>query len=96
MRNEIYLYAIDSGKDIPIGVLDAGVLDADRIDEDADAMQAEQEDLLDGVVEELDEEAMLRLTQPSGTSVIDCYPKWATRWIWLYLIDSKAIQRWQL
>jgi superfamily II DNA or RNA helicase len=57
LRNEIYLYAIDSGKDIPIGVLDAGVLDADRIDEDADAIQAEQEDLLDGVVEELGEEA---------------------------------------
>lgn len=57
LRNEIYLYAIASGKDVPIGVLDAGVLDGDRIDEDADAMQAEQEDLLDAVVEAIDMES---------------------------------------
>ena len=50
LRNEIYLYAIDNGKDIPIGVLDAGLLDADHVDEDADGLQAEQEDMLDGLV----------------------------------------------
>ena len=55
LRNEIYLYAIDNDRDIPIGVLDAGLLDADHVDEDADGIQAEQEDLLDGLVEAADD-----------------------------------------
>ena len=52
LRNEIYLHAIDNGLELPIGTLDAGILDADRFDEDAEGLHAEQEDLLDGVVEE--------------------------------------------
>jgi hypothetical protein len=52
MRNEIYLHAIDHGLELPIGTLDAGILDADRFDEDAEGSHAEQEDLLDGVIEE--------------------------------------------
>jgi len=52
LRNEIYLYAIDNGLELPIGTLDAGILDADRFDEDAEGLHAEQEDLLDGVIEE--------------------------------------------
>ncbi|MEJ1959131.1 MAG: hypothetical protein WDM70_06470 [Nitrosomonadales bacterium] len=52
LRNEIYLHAIDNGLDLPIGTLDAGILDADRFDEDAEGSHAEQEDLLDGVIEE--------------------------------------------
>lgn len=55
LRNEIYLYAIGNGLDLPIGPLDAGLLDADRMDEDAEGLHAEQEDLLDGVFEESDE-----------------------------------------
>lgn len=51
LRNEIYLHAIDNGLDIPIGVLDAGLLDADHVDEDAEGLQAEQDDLLDGLGE---------------------------------------------
>ena len=55
LRNEIYVHAIDNGKDIPIGVLDAGLLDADHLDEDADGLQAEQEDLLDGLANAADD-----------------------------------------
>ena len=55
LRNEIYLHAIEHGLELPIGSLDAGILDADRFDEDAEGLHAEQEDLLDGVIEEADE-----------------------------------------
>lgn len=54
LRNEIYLYAIDNGLELPIGTLDAGILDADRFDEDAEGLQGEQEDLLDGMIEEVE------------------------------------------
>ncbi|MBI4985444.1 MAG: NgoFVII family restriction endonuclease, partial [Rhodocyclales bacterium] len=57
LRNEIYLYAIDNGRELPIGSLDAGVLDAERMDEDAEGLHADQEDLLDGMIEEADEDA---------------------------------------
>lgn len=50
LRNEIYLYAIESGLDLPLGVLDAGVLDADRNDEDAEGSIGDQEDMLDGMI----------------------------------------------
>lgn len=52
LRNEIYLYAIDHGLELPIGTLDAGILDADRFDEDAEGLHAEPEDLIDGILEE--------------------------------------------
>ena len=55
LRNEIYLHAIDNGLELPIGTLDAGILDAERFDEDAEGLHTEQEDLLDGVFEEADE-----------------------------------------
>jgi superfamily II DNA or RNA helicase len=51
LRNQIYLYAIEHGKDLPVGVLDAGLLDADHVDEDADGLEGTQEDLMDGLVE---------------------------------------------
>ena len=51
LRNQIYLYAIENSLDLPIGVLDAGLLDLERVDEDADGMEGEPEDLLDGLVE---------------------------------------------
>ena len=56
LRNQIYLYAIENGRDLPIGVLDAGVLDADRTDEDAEGIEGDPEDLLDGVIEAVAEE----------------------------------------
>ncbi|SEA47673.1 helicase-related protein [Nitrosospira multiformis] len=52
LRNEVYLYAINNDKELPIGTLDASVLDVDRFDEDAEGLRMEVEDLLDGMVEE--------------------------------------------
>lgn len=51
LRNEIYLYAIESGLDLPLGVLDPGVLGAEHTDEDAEGLEGETEDLLDGVID---------------------------------------------
>jgi superfamily II DNA or RNA helicase len=51
LRNQIYLYAIEHGLDLPVGVLDAGLLDLERVDEDADGVEGDPEDLLDGMVE---------------------------------------------
>ncbi len=55
LRNQIYLYAIENGLDLPVGVLDAGLLDLERVDEDADGIEGDQEDLLDGLVEAVTE-----------------------------------------
>ncbi len=57
LRNQIYLYAIEQGLDLPIGVLDAGLLDLERVDEDAEGVEGDPEDLLDGLVEAVAEEA---------------------------------------
>ncbi|MBK5273699.1 MAG: NgoFVII family restriction endonuclease [Desulfuromonadales bacterium] len=56
LRNEIYLHAIDNGLDLPIGTLDAGLLDAQSVDEDADGFISSQEDLFDGIIEESEEQ----------------------------------------
>jgi superfamily II DNA or RNA helicase len=56
LRNQIYLYAIENDLDLPIGVLDAGLLDLERVDEDADGVEGDPEDLLDGLVDEVSEE----------------------------------------
>lgn len=59
LRNQIYLYAIENGLDLPVGVLDAGLLDSGRVDEDAEGLEGEPEDLLDGLVEAVAEEDAL-------------------------------------
>lgn len=51
LRNQIYLYAIENGLDLPIGVLDAGLLDLEHVDEDADGVEGDPEDLRDGLFE---------------------------------------------
>ena len=56
LRNQIYLYAIEHGLDLPLGVLDAGLLDLERVDEDAEGLEGDPEDLLDGLVEAVAEE----------------------------------------
>jgi len=53
LRNQIYLYAIEHGLDLPIGIQDPGLLDADRGDEDSEGLHGESEDLLDGLIEEV-------------------------------------------
>ncbi len=55
LRNRIYLYAVENDLDLPVGVLDAGLLDAERIDEDAEGLEGDQEDLLDGMVDAVQE-----------------------------------------
>jgi superfamily II DNA or RNA helicase len=57
LRNEIYLHAIDNGLELPIGTLDAGILDVTRFDEDSEGITAEPEDLLDGLIEEAEGDA---------------------------------------
>lgn len=56
LRNQIYLYAIENGLDLPVGVLDAGLLDLERVDEDAEGLEGDPEDLLDGLVEAVADE----------------------------------------
>ena len=58
LRNEIYLYAIDNGLDLPIGTLDAGLLDGERVDEDVEGLQGEQED--DGILAEAAENVAIQ------------------------------------
>ena len=53
LRNQIYLYAITHGLDLPIGTLDADLLSGERMDEDAEGLDGETEDLLDGITEEI-------------------------------------------
>lgn len=57
LRNEVYLYAIENDLDLPLGVQDPSILDSDRVDEDAEGLEGEPEDLLDGVIEEVEEPA---------------------------------------
>ena len=59
LRNQIYLYAIENGLDLPVGVLDAGLLDIERIDEDAEGLEGEVEDLLDGLFDAVAEAGSL-------------------------------------
>ena len=56
LRNQIYLYAIENDLDLPVGVLDAGLLDIERVDEDAEGLEGDPEDLLDGLIEAVAEE----------------------------------------
>jgi superfamily II DNA or RNA helicase len=58
LRNEIYLHALDNHLDLPIGPLDAGLLDAQRLDEDSEGLTSEPEDLFDGLIEEVADEAV--------------------------------------
>ncbi len=73
LRNRIYLYAIENGLDLPVGVLDAGLLEAERIDEDAEGIEGDQEDLLDGVVEVVDEVDMQPDTLTRAKAVYQQY-----------------------
>lgn len=57
LRNEICLHAIENRLALPLGVLDAGLLDAGQYDEDAEGVAADAEDLLDGITEAAANEA---------------------------------------
>ena len=77
LRNQIYLHALERGLDLPVGVLDAGVLDADRIDEDAEGLEGDPEDLLDGLLEEVAQED----SAPDGmVRAVAVYKQYATEY----------------
>jgi superfamily II DNA or RNA helicase len=77
LRNQIYLYAIENGLDLPVGVLDAGLLDLEHVDEDAEGLEGDREDLLDGLVEVVAEED----TAPDGMARAKAaYQQYATEY----------------
>ncbi len=81
LRNRIYLYAIENSLDLPVGVLDAGLLDGDSVDEDAEGIQGDVEDLLDGIVEAVVEAADGALAQHAGLSRAQAvYRQYATEY----------------
>lgn len=73
LRNQIYLYAIENGLDLPVGVLDAGLLDLEHVDEDAEGLEGDQEDLLDGLVEAVAEEVGLPDDMARAKAVYEQY-----------------------
>ena len=73
LRNQIYLYAIENGLDLPVGVLDAGLLDLERVDEDTDGIEGDQEDLLDGLVDAVAEEDQVPVTMARAKVVYEQY-----------------------
>ncbi|OYU30810.1 MAG: NgoFVII family restriction endonuclease [Comamonadaceae bacterium PBBC2] len=84
LRNRIYLYAIENGLDLPVGVLDAGLLDLERVDEDADGIEGDQEDLLDGMVEAIAEEDAIPDTLARAKAVYAQYAgQYKRRFKWI-------------
>jgi len=92
LRNQIYLYAIENELDLPVGVLDAGLLDLGRVDEDADGIEGDQEDLLDGLVDAVAEEDAVPDTMARAKAVYDQYAgqyKKRFKWIRTTLFEKK-------
>ena len=84
LRNEVYLYAIENGLDLPIGVLDAGLLDLERIDEDADGVEGDPEDLRDGMVEAATEADGIPDSMARAKAVYEQYSgKYKKRFTWI-------------
>ena len=84
LRNEVYLYAIENGLDLPIGVLDAGLLDLERVDEDADGVEGDPEDLLDGMVEAATEADGMPDSMARARAVYQQYSgKYKKRFTWI-------------
>ncbi len=84
LRNQIYLYAIENGLDLPVGVLDAGLLDLARVDEDADGVEGDPEDLLDGMIAEVVEEDGIPDGMTRAKAVYTQYKKdYAKRFKWV-------------
>jgi superfamily II DNA or RNA helicase len=84
LRNQIYLYAIENGLNLPVGVLDAGLLDLERVDEDADGIEGDQEDLLDGLVEAVAQADAVPNTMARAKVVYEQYAsQYKQRFKWL-------------
>ena len=95
LRNQIYLYAIEHRLDLPVGVLDAGLLDLEHVDEDADGVEGDPEDLLDGLVEAVAEEVQAPDGMARARAV---YQQYATqyrkhfKWIRPSLFRTKLVE----
>ncbi len=84
LRNQIYLYAFENGLDLPVGVLDAGMLDIERVDEDADGLEADVEDVLDGLFDEVAEEDGVPSDMARAKSVYEQYVRdYRKRFKWI-------------
>ncbi|MFM2058681.1 MAG: hypothetical protein RLY71_3066 [Pseudomonadota bacterium] len=84
LRNQVYLYAIENGLDLPIGVLDAGLLDIERVDEDADGLEGETEDLLDGMFDAVGEDDSLSADMARAKTVYEQYDRdYKKRFKWI-------------
>lgn len=84
LRNQIYLYAFENGLDLPVGVLDAGLLDIERIDEDAEGLEADVEDVLDGLFDEVAEEDGVPSDMARARSVYEQYVRdYKKRFKWI-------------
>jgi superfamily II DNA or RNA helicase len=78
LRNFVYLHAIETGKPLPIGTQDTGLLDSRLCDEDADALGGIFEDDEEAVC---GEESMPTLRTPEDFKrrTVDVYDQYATR-----------------
>lgn len=95
LRNQIYLYAFENGLDLPVGVLDAGMLDIERVDEDADGLEADVEDVLDGLFDEVAEEDGVPSNMARAKSVYEQYVrdyKKRFKWIRPALFQTKLAE----
>ena len=87
LRNEMYLHAIENGLELPLGVLEPGILDSDNNDEDAEGLKGDSEDLLDGVIDAVVEEEVGATGKAHAKSVYGLYAtQFKKRFKW---IDSK-------
>ena len=84
LRNQVYLYAIANDLELPVGVLDAGLLDIDRVDEDAEGIEGDPDDLLDGLVDAVPEEDGLPDSLSRARAVYQQYAtEYKKRFKWL-------------
>ncbi len=84
LRNQVYLYAIENGLDLPVGVLDAGLLDIERVDEDADGLEGEAEDLLDGLIDAVPDAVGLQGGMARAKAVYEQYERdYQKRFKWI-------------
>lgn len=84
LRNQIFLYAIENGRDLPIGIQDADLIDSDRIDEDAEGIQGDVEDLMDGIIDAVGEADGIPDTLASAGRIYERYAgEYKRRFKWI-------------
>ena len=83
LRNYIFLHAIEQGQPLPVGIQDAGLLDARIFDEDADATSITS-DLFDNEdnpgENEIDEKGSLKFEKDYKNRAAEIYAKYASEY----------------